>query len=123
MAGPQPLRRPPTAAEAYAERKARRQRREYLLALRAVLETEGGRLVLSHILQSAGIYRSIWTASAEIHYRAGRQDFGHEVQLDLVAASDELYEQMERESRARFRREEAEDEAFDHALEKERTTP
>jgi len=117
------IRRPPSAEEAYLERKARRQQRDYLEAVRAVLGSEAGRLFCSHILQAAGVYRSIWTQSAEIHYRAGRQDFGHELMAEWLEASEELYDQMERENRARVRREHAEDEAWEDEQNKERTTP
>jgi len=116
-------RRPPSPEEAYLERKARRQRRDYLEAVRAVLGTEAGRLVLSHILQAAGVYRSIWTQSAEIHYRAGRQDFGHELMAEWLEASEDLYDRMEHENRARVRREAAEDDAFELEHDQERTTP
>jgi hypothetical protein len=75
-------------------------------SVQAVLGTHAGRLVFWELLERAGIYQSIWTPNAEIHYRAGRQDFGHELQALLVDANEELYEQMAREARARVKREE-----------------
>lgn len=108
-----PLRRPPTPAEAYAERKARRLARELRDATRAVLSTPAGRQVLAAIVEQAGVHHSIWTASAEIHYRAGRQDFGHELMAQLLEADEDLYETMEREKRDRVRRDRAEDAAFE----------
>lgn len=112
MANPSPIRRP-SPEEAYAERQARRQRRDYLQALSLVLATPAGRHALAHILQATGVYRSIWTASAEIHYRAGRQDFGHELMLELLEAGEDSYYVMERENRDRVRRDAAEQAAFD----------
>jgi hypothetical protein len=113
------LQRPPTPAEAYADRKARRQAREYQQAVRQVLASEPGRRVFAHILHRAGVFHSIWTPSAEIHYRAGRQDFGHELMAEWLEADEELYDLMERENRARRKRDDAEDAAF----EQEQSTP
>ena len=124
MPRPDPRRPSPSPEEAYLERKQRRQEREYREAVRLVLGSEPGRLVLSHILQLAGVYRSILDPSAEhMHYRAGQQDLGHALQLEWLEASEELFDRMEHENRARIRREQAEDAAWENEQGKERTTP
>lgn len=86
-------------------------RRRYLDAARATLGTEAGRAFCWELLCKARIYESIFSASAAIYYHAGRQDYGHELQADLVAADEERYVQMETEARARARRDRATHEA------------
>jgi hypothetical protein len=76
-------------------------------SIQAVMGTTAGRLLMWELLERAGVYQSIWTPNAEIHYRAGRQDFGHELMALLTDANEELYEQMAREARHRVKREEA----------------
>lgn len=77
--------------------------REALLtdALRLTLLQPAGRFVLWDLLERAGIYRSIVAPSPEIHYNAGRQDFGHELLALVVACDEELYALMEKEARER----------------------
>lgn len=90
---------------AFAARKERRRDETLRHALQLVLSTPPGRFVLWGLLERAGVYRSVWDASAKIHYNAGRQDFGHEL-LDLITTADEEgYLLMEREARARARSE------------------
>jgi hypothetical protein len=80
-------------------------------ALRAVLLTPAGRLVMWELLSRAGIFKSVFTPSAQIYYQAGKQDFGHELMALLIACDEELYLTMEREARARARRQDLETEA------------
>jgi L-amino acid N-acyltransferase YncA len=90
---------------ARADRKTRDARLEHLANIKAVMSTVYGRAVMWQCLTDAGVYRSVWVPSAEIHYRAGRQDFGHELMATLLEADEVSYEQMEREARARAKRE------------------
>lgn len=69
-----------------------------------VMSTEIGRAVMWDLLERAGVFRSIWHPSAEIHYRAGRQDYGHELQALILEADEDLYDLMAREARARAKR-------------------
>jgi len=69
-------------------------------AVQTVLETPAGRAFCWALLTKAGIYGSVWDPSSRIHYNAGRQDFGHELQALLVNTSEDLYMTMEREARA-----------------------
>lgn len=89
----------------HAGRAERRREEELQQALRAVMGTLPGRLVMWRLLERAGIYRSVWDASARIHYNAGRQDYGHELLSLLIEADEELYLTMEREMRSRARTE------------------
>jgi len=74
-------------------------------ALRAVLGTPEGRVVMWELLRQAGIYESVWDQSSKIHYNAGRQDFGHLMLAACLAADEEGYQLMEREGRDRQRKE------------------
>lgn len=77
---------------------ARRQER-FTRALAAVMSTVEGRTVMETLVRRAGVYKSIWHPSAEIHYNAGRQDYGHELMADLYAVDDgSAFQLMEREA-------------------------
>lgn len=86
-----------------ADRLAKREAEKLRAATLAVLDTYAGRLFLWSELSRLGVYRSIWSPNAEIHYRAGRQDAGHELIARLTEASEELYLQMQAEAIARAR--------------------
>lgn len=92
----------------HAERKVEAREDEFLEALEQVLKTPGGRLVWWGLLERAGVYRSVWDASARIHYNAGRQDFGHELLGLAIDANEQGYLLMEAEARKRARDEAAE---------------
>jgi hypothetical protein len=85
---------------AYGKRKEKEREARSLDALRAVLRTPAGRIVVWDLLTRAGIFRSIWDPSAKVHYNAGRQDFGHELLASCLEADAEAYQLMEREMRA-----------------------
>jgi phage baseplate assembly protein W len=87
-----------------AERRDRDAAAQVQASLKAVLSTTDGRAVMWELLERAGVFRSIWHPSAEIHYRAGRQDYGHELQALILACDEELYDAMTREARARAKR-------------------
>jgi alkanesulfonate monooxygenase SsuD/methylene tetrahydromethanopterin reductase-like flavin-dependent oxidoreductase (luciferase family) len=88
---------------AAARRITAEQRRRFQAALKAVLSTYDGRLVLYRMLEVAGIFKSIYAPNAEIYYRAGRQDYGHELMVELADCDETLYLEMEREARQRAR--------------------
>lgn len=92
-------------------------------ALVAVMGTVPGRAFVWGLLERAGVYQSIWSPNAEIHYRAGRQDYGHELMADVLAADEELFLQMEREARGRVKKDNAEiDAAATPASDQEQTS-
>lgn len=81
----------------FAEQVERRRAQRFFDAMHAVMDTPEGRIVMATLIRRAGVYRSIWHPSSEIHYNAGRQDYGHELMADLVAVDEQLYQVMERE--------------------------
>lgn len=96
---------------ARAARVERRRDETFRAALQVVMQSAEGRFVMWALLSRAGVYGSIWDASARIHYNAGRQDFGHELLADLTATDEMLYLQMETEMRAWQKREDRETDA------------
>lgn len=72
--------------------------------LQHVMQTALGRAAIWDLLEDAGVFRSIWSPSAEIHYRAGRQDFGHELMARVIDADEHAFLAMEAEARQRKRR-------------------
>jgi hypothetical protein len=69
--------------------------------LRAVMELPEGRAFLWDLLEDCRVYESIWHPSAQIHYNAGVQDTGHRLMARMLEASEELFQQLEREARSR----------------------
>jgi hypothetical protein len=94
-----------------AERIERRRAQRLKAAITDVMKTQPGRLVMWELLSTCGVFRSVWEASAKIHYNAGRQDVGHELQADLHEVDTDLYLLMEKEARVLAAREQAEIEA------------
>lgn len=94
-------------AELFEKRRIERHRN----AVAAVLGSLEGRIVFAQLIRRAGVYRSIWHPSSEIHYNAGRQDYGHELMAELVDVDENLYQLMEREEWAWAKREQASIEA------------
>lgn len=92
------------------ERKERRRLEIFKGALQVVMQTAEGRFVIWHWLRRAGIDKSVWSPSSEVHYNAGQQDFGFSMVADCKAADRDLYRQME-----------AELEAWEERLERELT--
>jgi hypothetical protein len=94
------------AADPVQVRKAKdrddRDRQRLTLALEDVMRGYNGRLVLRTLLERAGCFRSVFHPNGvEMAYRAGKQDFGHMMQAEIVAASADSYEVMEREAHQR----------------------
>jgi hypothetical protein len=81
----------------FAEQFEKRRDERFRVAIASVMATQEGRAVLAGLIRRAGVYRSVWSPSSEIHYNAGRQDYGHELMADLVAVDEDLYQLMERE--------------------------
>lgn len=79
-------------------RKSRNIEANRLAALKNVLQTRDGRDVLWWFLEEAGVHRSVWSASAMIHYNAGKQDFGHFIEARICEADEEALFQMMRDS-------------------------
>ena len=88
-----------------AGRKERDREAVFLRSLKDAMTSPAVRLVMWELLSRARVFGSIYHASALIHYNAGRQDFGHELMAACLEADEELYLLMEREARARAKRE------------------
>jgi len=81
----------------FAKQVEQRRAERYDQALAAVMDTPAGRIVMATLIRRAGVFKSIWHPSSEIHYNAGRQDYGHELMADLLELSEPHYQLMERE--------------------------
>lgn len=90
-----------------AERLEKRRQERFARALAATINTVEGRIVFAELLRRAGVYRSIWHPSSEIHYNAGRQDYGHELMATLTDLSLDHFLKMEQEEWAWLRQEQA----------------
>lgn len=88
----------------YAARKEKQAEERFLDALAAVMNTQAGRIVCATLLQRAGLDRTVFDHSGSImNFNEGRRNFGLEIKASIIAASESLFEQMEREERARQR--------------------
>ncbi len=86
---------------AYADRKVKQARTRFLNALRQVLHTPAGRIVLYQLLDDSAIWDSpIGRDADETQRRIGIQAYGHGIRAALLEADEDAYEQMEREARA-----------------------
>jgi hypothetical protein len=92
----------------FHDRKQRSRRDREINDLKAVLQMEPGRRVLWRILEHCSVFASVWDPSSRIHHNAGRQDVGHFVMAEIVAADDEAIYRMMREAKARDRADDAE---------------
>jgi len=89
----------------------RRRRDDELEELRQVVATPAGRRTLWRMLVFCGVHASVYPDLAvgqtdgalRIAYAAGRQDVGHWLEAELVAADDEVLLRMMREARDRDR--------------------
>jgi hypothetical protein len=96
----------------YAERKAAQTKTALLVALRAVLETEEGRLVLQTLLTTSRLdLASFSTNGSEMCFNEGQRNVGLRWKALCYEASPELYALMEREAHARDARRDAETQA------------
>lgn len=81
----------------FFERLDRRREERFSVALATILNTVEGRTVIAGLIRRAGVNKSIWHPSAEIHYNAGKQDYGHELMADVIRVSEDAWQLMERE--------------------------
>lgn len=90
----------PSDPGAVAKKKAqlKEQRRNELNDLKEVLESPAARRLLWRVLGRCGQFRSIWEASARIHYNAGMQDLGHWLAAEIEEANQEAMFTMMREA-------------------------
>lgn len=97
--------------------------RRWLGSLQVVLNQAAGRLVLSELLERAGLYGSVYDASGSLMYfKEGRRNFGLELRAACERASEEGTDLMDRERRERRRTDEALVDAT-HTARAEEATP
>jgi len=97
----------------YAARKEKQAAALFADALETVLRTPAGRIVLAGLLTRAGLDRTSFDLSGPVmSFQEGRRNFGLELKAEIIGASEDLYELMEREARARQRSDEREAAAF-----------
>jgi len=95
-----------------ADRLARERDAQRRMALHVVLKHYEGRRVLWDLIAKAGVFRRAgFPPLPEIHYLAGRADFGRELLADITEVSEDLYQLMEKEARHRVKREREENDA------------
>lgn len=95
-----------------AQRLVKRKQARLALALRTVMATAEGRIVLWELIATTGVFGPVWSANGSLmNYNVGRQSVGRELLDDLMAVDADLYQLMEREMRALAKREDTEIEA------------
>lgn len=95
-----------------AARKVKDRHARFALALKAVLGTVDGRLVVAELLERAGLYQSVYDHSGSaMYFKEGRRNFGLELQAACVDADEDAFDLGERERRARRRHEDRETDA------------
>lgn len=92
----------------YAARKERQRAERFSRAMKVVLSSAEGRLVIGELLERSGLWRTSWDPSAKIHFNEGRRNFGLELLAEVQTTDEEAYLLMERERRAWHRSEAAE---------------
>lgn len=81
--------------------------KEFGALMQATMASADARALLWALLGRAKIYQSVFHRDSNVMaYNAGRQDFGHEIMAEIIAADPALYLQMEREARDRDTRDE-----------------
>lgn len=87
-----------------AARKEQRREARTRALYAAQLATSDGRAFCWHLLERAGVFRSVSNPhGGRQSENIGRQDFGHELMAHLIAADEDGYLQMEAEARERAR--------------------
>lgn len=89
------------AADPKAVRKAERLERikaeRWERALRTVMGTAEGRIVMGELIRRCGVFESSWTRDSAIHFNEGRRSIGLMVMAELQRNDEEQYQLMERE--------------------------
>ena len=82
-------------------RKDRDDERRFTDALRAVMATPPGRILVWELFKRAGLDETVWDHSgSQMYFNEGRRNFGLALKAAVIEASEELYLEMEREQRA-----------------------
>ena len=86
--------KPPRGVSDEQRQEDERRRKRELDDVRSILGTDQGYRFVCRLLAYCKTFESIWSASAEIHRNAGRQDIGHYLFAEVVQASPETLGKM-----------------------------
>jgi hypothetical protein len=93
-----------------ARRRAKRRADRFDAALRTIMATTEGAIVLWELLGRCGVNQTVMSRGIqEVLYMAGRQDVGHSILADMVRVDSDLYVDLERAMRTIDQREEQEE--------------
>lgn len=67
--------------------------------LRYLLASAQGRRLIWRLLGHCKSFESVWEPSAKIHYNAGKQDVGHFLMAEIIAADENSFLQMMKEAK------------------------
>lgn len=87
------------AQVAEAGKRAKFDRKQELEDVRFILDSKQGRRFLWRLLSHCKVFESIWEPSAKIHHNSGRQDVGHFLMAEVVAANEDALLQMMKEAK------------------------
>lgn len=74
--------------------------KHYIEALRTVLRTPDGKLVLCHMLKQCGTFEPAWTdKTAKLARQIVLKDFGNELLDDIAVADDKEHDSIQRTMR------------------------
>lgn len=79
--------------------KERRKRERELNDMRSLLSTQAGRRFVWRLLEETKVFGSIWHPSAAIHHNSGKQDVGHFVMGEVLAAREDALIEMMKEAK------------------------
>lgn len=97
----------PTQVKRAGQLEKTREKR-FVASLLGTMATADGRALLWALIGRARVYESVFHRDqAVMAHAAGRQDFGHELLAEIIAADPRLYLLMENEARQRDTRDDA----------------
>jgi len=82
-----------------AGRKVQDRRKQELDDIREITSSVAGRRFMWRLLEHCKVFESIWEPSAKIHHNAGRQDVGHFLMAEVVAADEAVLLKMMSEAK------------------------
>lgn len=82
------------------EKRRKIKRRQELDDIRFLLSSAQGRRFIWRLIAQAEVFHSIWSPSAQVHYNAGKQDFGHFIMAEVTEADETYFIKMMQESLA-----------------------
>lgn len=84
-----------------AEKQTKFNREQELADLVALLDEPAGRRMLWRMLTHCKTFESIWDPSSKVHYNSGKQDVGHFLLAEIMAAKPAAFTQMMTEHNAK----------------------